>query len=363
MPQPPTAKPVVVSPSDRAKEPPVSGYGVDTIALRAPTTEGFFAALTTLRIKEVVHLDTGEIERLVSSGQIIIRVGEAWVSVYADYRNGGPEVRIEFSAPTVLDGHNCEPLPLRMLPEVVDTVLNEIRRHLTGVPAIKDFRLIRIDIVRDFRDVASIDRTLHGLSSLPVTWATQNDHLQKGITREWQTFTRGSPSQWTVRGYGKSAQLQQLAQRDDYRHDLLLKLAGEAVGVLRWELELHADVLKKNGLRTLLDLSPHAVHKLTTYYFERSRFGDIFSGFNRLHDIVQELRATGRAPEARGLVTYLTTGLLGTDDLYCFNQNNQYKKLAREYSLTPDDVIGHFAPHRLDFAMGRELWGEAAQLT
>ena len=81
-------------------------------------------------------------------------VGDTAVRIYADRRNGPLEVRLEFSAPSVLDGHNGEPLDLTYLPDMADAAVTAIGREISGMPPYELLRPARIDVARDFPSVA-----------------------------------------------------------------------------------------------------------------------------------------------------------------------------------------------------------------
>ena len=88
--------------------------------------------------------------------------------VHADLRRGFPEVAVEFSAPSVLEGHNRNPLPARQLTDVARRVYESLERELTGVPDFDDLRFIRLDVDRDFLEVRSIRSTLAAIAMRPV---------------------------------------------------------------------------------------------------------------------------------------------------------------------------------------------------
>lgn len=110
------------SPSDSPWKTPVSGFGIDTIRLRGPATTDLLALLPEKRFTTMYDDDTGEVTEAQRSGYTAVRAGETFVRVKADLRTGSPEVAFEFSAPSVIAGHNRNPLPVELLPEVVDIV-------------------------------------------------------------------------------------------------------------------------------------------------------------------------------------------------------------------------------------------------
>jgi len=305
---------------------------------------------------------TGEVTERQTSGMTAIEVGGTFVRVYGDRRTGQPEVGIEFSAPSVLRGHNRDPLPLVDLPDVVDGVLCELGRQLVDIPTIECFRPMRLDVARDFEGVQCIERTLLAISVLPVTRARRSDRLQRGgTTGKWQSLTRGNPDRWLARGYDKGAQLLELAQRERYRRELLLTVAGQSRGRFRWELELKADLLREKELRTVIDLTPESIDDLALSYFHRSRFGDIIGGSSRVQDTLQNLLDDDRQTDVRGVLAFLGAGLIGLKVPYSPNKEQEYRSLAKSLHLSSGDLISsEQEPRRLDFASGREVTGQEA---
>lgn len=346
------------NPSDRARKSPVSGYGADTISLRGPTTERFLRELPNKRIQQMIDDQTGEVTDRQSSGQTVIEIGRTMVRVYGDRRNEGPEIGIEFSAPTVLHGHNGEPLPLVDLPDVVEGVVWDLGRQLVDIPSIEHFRPMRLDVARDFEDVQCIERTLLAISALPVARARHSDRLQRGITGQWQSLTRGNSDRWLVRGYDKAGQMRQLAQHERYRRELLLTVADQNVGRFRWELELKADLLREKGFRTVTDLTPERIDDLAQSYFHRSRFGDVIGGASLAQDTIQNLLNDGRQTDVRGMLALLGAGVLGVKVPYSRNKEQEYRSLAKSLHLSSGDLISsEQEPRRLDFWAGEELVG------
>lgn len=90
------------------------------------------------RYRDMLDDHTGVLTEDQRGGNTTLRVGSAYVQVYADKRAVVPAVRLTFSAPAILDGHNREPLPLWLLPDVADAVWTGVSRELTGMPAYED---------------------------------------------------------------------------------------------------------------------------------------------------------------------------------------------------------------------------------
>lgn len=343
------------TPSDRARKTPVSGYGVDTIALRGPSSERFLEELPTKRFQAMYDDDDNELGEYQTSGQAAQHVGQTIVRIHGDRRTGQPEVAIQFSVPSVLDGHNRDAVPASKVSDVVDAVICEIQRHFVDVPPMQLFRLVRVDFARDFEQVQDPARTLHAISQLVVP-RSQRDKLERGMTGRWQTLSRGNSDRWLARGYDKEMQLRDLANREPHRRALLLRVADESLGRLRWELELKADLLREKGLRTLTDLESERVDPLVEGYFERSRFNEVIGGTTRVQETMQSLIDEGRQSDVRGVLAVLGASLAGIDVPYSPNKVQEYRVLAKNLHLSPADLISsEREARRLDFASGLEI--------
>ena len=215
--------------------------------------------------------ETGEVVEAQRSGYTALRVGETLVRVKADLRAGTPEVAVEFSAPSVLTGHNRDPLPVSLLSEVVEVVHDVLRQELSGVPAMSLLRLIRLDIDRDLLGVRSIPHTLWSLAQRPVARVSANRLEALGNT--WQPLTRGNPGRWLVVGYGKGEQLASLAGRAyDERRQLLQEQAEISYGTLRWELQLRREKLREYGELKPGALDEGMIRTMAEHHFDRTRF-------------------------------------------------------------------------------------------
>lgn len=145
-----------------------SGFGIDTVRLRGPATTELMAQLPEKRYTQLYDDITGEMTEAQRSGYTGIAVKETLVRVKADLRTGTPEVAIEYSAPSVLVGHNRDPLPLplSLLRSLAETVHDALGQELTGLPDFEQLRLLRVDVDRDFTNVRSIPMTLGRLLSV-----------------------------------------------------------------------------------------------------------------------------------------------------------------------------------------------------
>ncbi len=310
------------------------------------------------RYKDMLDDHTGVLTEDQRGGNTTLLVGDAVVQVYADKRAVVPEVRLTFSAPAVLDGHNRDPLPLWLLPDVAEAVWMGVSRELTGMPSYEELRVTRLDLARDFVGVDSIPRTLWGISQLPVQRA-RIDRLERGDNGGWQTLTRGTKgSRWRVVSYGKSEELLEKAARtrDDERAELLRAVAADCEGRQRWELQMRRAVLLDERVASVR-LDEERMFTMSQRYFERTRFGDLIGGTQRLNDALDQLTPA----QERGVVNVLVADLLGRRPRYSHNPADNYRALARRLNISAVDLASVGSePRRLDFTSGTEKVGDEA---
>jgi hypothetical protein len=347
-------------PSDRARKLPVSGLGVDTIILRGPASSELIEQLPDRRFQLMCDDVTGELTDELRSGRTPVQVGNTHIRVFADYRTGKPEVGMQYSAPSVLAGHNRDPLDLSLLPFMVDAVLEEIGRHIIGMPDYEDLRPVRIDVTRDFPNVESPSRTLEQIARLPVGRG-KPDRTVGGESGGLQTLMRGNTARWQIRGYGKYVQMLDLARREPWRRSMLLDAANGHEELLRVEVQLNAQFLRDRRINTVDSIEAPLMHDIAEDLFIRSRFGDVIGGTNRLREVMTQLKDARRGAEARGISTVLLADLGGYDPALSHNPAANARKLLRHYGLTVADLTGGESdPRRLDFWAGEELIGMEA---
>lgn len=330
---------------------------MDTVSLRGPATEGLMEQLPERRYRDILDDHTGVLMEDQRGGNTTLRVGDTFIQVYADKRNVLPEVRLTFSAPAVLDGHNRDPLPLALLPDVAEAVWTSVSRELTGMPAFEDLRMTRLDLARDLVDVESIPRTLWAVHQLPVQRA-RIDRLERGANGSWQSLTRGTKGRWRVVSYGKSEELVEKAARtrDHDTADMLRAVAAGCSGRQRWELQMRRAFLVDEGV-TSVHLDEERMFTMSQRYFERTRFGDVVGGTERLFDALDQLSPA----QERGVMYVLVADLLGRRPRYSHNPADDYRLLARQLNVSAADLLADGSePRRLDFATGTEVVGDGA---
>jgi hypothetical protein len=232
-----------------------------------------------------------------------------------------------------------------------------VTSEFAGMPTYDDLRLTRLDLARDIVDVRSIPQTLWAISQLPVQRA-RTDRLERGARGAWQTLTRGNIGRWLSVSYDKSEELFDKARRTyDVEAALLLRtVAAECSGRQRWELQMRRSVLLSKGI-TSVHVDQEEMFRMSEQYFDRTRFGDVVGGTQRLFDALDSLSPA----EQRGVMCVLIADRLGRRPPYSHNPADDYRLLARRLSLSAADLLADESePRRLDFSSGKELVGDEA---
>lgn len=342
-------------PSDRGEGSPDIGVGVDTIAVIGSTSENLLFELRHQELEREVDQVTGELRETPGYGFSDVQIGLAWVRVHGGRRAGNPWLRLELSTPTMLNGHNRNPLDRSFVGDVVDAALSVLSERLPDVPQIDQVTVARLDLTRDFRDVPSPSETLARLSRLHVPHARVHrvDYQPDGAV---QTLTRGSSREWLSRGYDKRVQLLQRAQRDPAHADLLEAWADVSVGQLRFEVEVRRPLLRRKGLVLLSDLVPDVLEELAREYFLRAQWNQIIPGPARQRRILEDLRSSGviTPAEQRNLCVLLYSNLLGMDVPLTRHPLERSTALARRFGLA-GAVAEEPQQRYLDFDRGIEV--------
>lgn len=346
-------KPFESNSSDSPAKAPVLGFGIDTVRLRGRATDRLLAQLPEKRFVQMCDDRTGVLSDVQSSGYTAVAAVNTFARVRADMRRGFPEVAVEFSAPSVLEGHNRNPLPVRRLVEVARQVYAGVESELTGLPDFEDLRLIRLDVDRDFVNVRSISSMLEAIAKRPAS-RVRRDDLRRGADGGWQSLTRGNSGSWLAVGYGKRQQLTEAAARsnDLGRRRLLQAAADTSHDTFRWELQLRRESLRKNNLNTLDEITEETIYDMSKKYFDRARFGDSIAGNStRLKEALTDLSPA----EVRGLLALLAADLHGIPAPMGHGLEDQSRATARRLGLAPHDLdLEGGVRRRLDFDAGTE---------
>lgn len=213
------------------------------------------------------------------------------------------------------------------------------------VPAVPDvgaMRVRRLDVARDFVDVARPDFLVRGLGPVHRPWARRNlvhyDPARSGA----QTLMVGSGA-GVVRLYDKD-----------------METGGKAPGVLRWEAECRRDWCEKyGGVTTLDEVSDESVARLGLNRWEWSQMGTEVEAMEAVVEKV--MRSDLSFAEQRGLIGYLTMIATGADVRAATHTHSKYRRVARELGVTVDPgSLGGESPGfraRLDLESGTAVCG------
>lgn len=275
------------------------------------------------------------------------------MTVTADLRSGCPSVNLEFSAPSFVNGHNAEPLPLSNLPDVSRAAWGVAQAELSGLPRFDDLHLTRLDLVRTITGVRDIPSTLLLLSRLRAS-RVRIDTLERGRNGQWQSLTRGNKGSWRAVGYGKAEELRDRASqvRDPGQAALLRRVASEVEDHLRWELQLR-ELLREAKLTDHLHVDEEALRSVAARHFERTRFSEVIdSGPERARALIRALPKT----QQRGVLALLGAELLDLPVPMSHGPEGSYRAVLRRLELTGRDLLPSAGtPRRLDFDAGVQV--------
>lgn len=346
--------------SNRGEATPVSGVGVDTISFAGPTSPAMIQQLTEQHVRRSVDLVTGEMVDKAVSGWTALSVGLGRAHVRGYYTEGNARVKIESSLPTMLFGHNRESLALADLEEGMAELLGAVQGRLPDLPQMHECKFTRLDLARDFHGVSNCAATLGAIQLHPVPYA-RPDRLYLDTQGGIATLMRGSPNEYVVRGYDKSAELAHRARsapRGSDRRTYLSELAASCREQLRFEAQLKSRWLRRKELRTMGDLRAVDLVALTRHLFEATHFGaetgggdDVGSAFSRYQD------AGASDADLRNLSTYLFARTHDMDPALSRHPLSRARAAARRYGLEGARNRGHEPSRRLDFDSGTEVVG------
>lgn len=344
-------------PTDRDRDAPDHGVGVDTVAVAGPTTDLLLLTLRHQQLDRDVDLETGEVIDTPTTSFVTMPVGSCSVRLHGYRHHGSPTLRIELSLPTMLHGHNRNSVRRDVLMDAVDAALASLTSDLPDVPQVDQVALQRLDLARDFRKVTSPPATLLALGSRHVPYAQHHErhHRPDG---NLQCVERGSVREYLIRGYDKTYEMSRAAhrQRDPDRRQLLLDWADASPGHLRFELQLRAPLLRRKGLITMTECTPEKLDSLARDYYAKARWNTPYGSRGRVLTTLQELRPTLSRATYRNLLLYVLCQGRGIDPDLSRHALEAVRPLARRHDLldTEDDL----GPRRLDFDEGREVAAE-----
>ena len=274
----------------------------------------------------------------------------AWVDLRCRSYGAQLTARLQVSLPKVGRGHNANLSDPQAVPALLGYVFEEVSAHFPGLLRLEEFHLSRLDVARDFVNVADMATRMQDLSRLAPIRARHSffadDQIGVRTLRRWARA-------WETRLYDKDHELSLQAAKDP---ETATAIAIEAVrrsrpNLLRFELQLNSAAIKKIGGWHNLDKD--ALSVVAFDYFKRSRFDEPLGDEAILRAAEESLRSQGRIAEAIGLLKYLSSKAHGLQRVYCRNTIDKYDRLARELGLTHlDTSTGRGDGGRLDWTTG-----------
>ena len=248
---------------------PVRGVGVDTVGVAFPST-GF-------RLPNVAGRQS-----LPSGGFVATGVpGFAWV---------------EASLPKRVSGQNIEALPVSEVQRVVGEMVVEACRFVAPdapvrtlgegdreiVTSVEDPRIVRLDLVRDFRlrDPDSLTSILTGLADIPRRGRVKVRRFNDARSGRAETLRVG-PGSWAATLYDKAAETKGLAPRGSLRAEF--RLRGRQLLSQRMRSNL-------SSIATLSDVTESKAELARRFWFDQVHFGSWVGGRT---DIWRGLRKIG----------------------------------------------------------------------
>lgn len=339
-------------PTDRRYTTPLLGPGVDTVAVTGWVDSQFVDSLPYRLLHGAWDEQTGEWTTHKTGANGWLQTGLAEASVRVFRADTQPRVKVEVSAARVLYGHNAEPLPVELLVDVVSIIADEL--GLQGRGYTGGLRLSRLDLTMDFAEVADPTGTLAALARRPDGWATS---FQQYLRRSGkvQTVTWGSPTQWTVRLYDKSYEIQHRKRSNNGLSPLDRAWAQEKRGQLRFEAQLRRPLLNRLRMTDPSLITQELITKTARHYFDLCGLGNPRRGLRGVSDAVEELYANGRVRAAAGLLAYLASQQVGVGAPMGSTTERKYRALARTLGLTGSDLSETARPEpALDFDEQRQ---------
>lgn len=339
---------------------PFPGLGVDTVVLSVPVNGRVFDRFERVTVARRLPAGLGSRERYAHRW-VPLANGRANVFAARDSSNG-VSFRCTVTLGELLRGHNRDPVPLPLLEDVLDLAHQELSAVVGNLPSLELWRVLRMDIARNFLSADDPGQTLAAFARMrvPQPYARSVHDTAKGV----QTLVIGPKKGWRVSAYDKHAELLAAAAGSAKRRADLLTAAAGHQRLLRVECQFYAATLGRRKLKQLGDFDTDTVHALAHEHFAKVGFGNIVSGSSRVAAVLCELDATGRQTEARLLSTLLMAQLLGTPDQMSPGTRAKADDVAREFGVNWADLEARGSvSRRLDFWSGLELVGTAAEVS
>jgi hypothetical protein len=264
--------------------------------------------------------------------------------------------KVEANPSRFADPRGCSLLPLAEWPASVELMADAVWR-LGVVPAIdvEQWRVKRLDLARDFRDVVAPEFYVRGLAPL-----RRSHNKRSGL---WSDADCGTAQTLHV---GSGAGMVRL-----YDQHAAYASKGAAVGSLRWEVEARRGWLDRHGVSCVGDVSVGRCEDIAWERWEWSRMGETVTGASNVVEAIERVvRQKGyfdsvgvwrpvsrtKADRALGL---LVRESLGRSGPVSNDSHAEYERLKRYLGVTPSAELFEGADvsvaGRLDFEHGVEI--------
>ena len=256
---------------------------------------------------------------------------------------GRPWGKVECNPSRFIDPDGCSTLPPQKLAEAFTVMWSAAWQVTTPMCELRDARLKRVDIARDFRGVTAPSLYVEGLGPIKRPYARRSFTYNDPQKANAQTLFVGSNA-GGVRLYDQHA-----AYADK----------GAPEGSLRFEIEARPGWLEKIGARTVAGLDAISCARLAADRWEWSRMGTMVTGPVNAVQVLQREVLAGTVKQT------VADRLLGEMVRRSFGYGQQartsewrHRKLADQLGLTVDalwsDELSRQASGRLDFDAGTE---------
>ncbi|WP_101525671.1 hypothetical protein [Nocardioides houyundeii] len=277
------------------------------------------------------------------------------------WRTGTPEVTMELSLPTVLRGNNFQPAAPAEVIGAVQDAYDHVNRLAPWLCPIEELTVARIDLARDFSQVADAPGHLARLAERPgkrmrtVAYYSNTGVGVETVIRYTDRHVGRLYDRAAMYAAGVStAQGQRTA--DDLRD-----LARAERGVVRFELQLRSKAAEGHGIKTLHDVCVAPLPDIAHNYFQdRCRFDAVVAGGEwKIKEAVAQARRHGIKITAP--LGQLMLDALNEPPECSAGTLKKYRALANKLGVAPVDLLNTEPrpPMRLDFNHGLLVPGAA----
>lgn len=265
-----------------------------------------------------------------------------------------PWGKVEFNPARVVDPEGVSLCPIEDVVPTLRAAIESALEVLTPAVPLRDMRVRRVDVARDFEEVESPSFYVRGLLNVRRPWARTSAVYSDPKLGGAESLRVGSRA-GLVRLYDKNEE----------------SPAKAAPGHLRWEAECRRGWSERYGeIATVTDLDEFKLRHLAIDRWEWSSMGVEVAATDRVIDKI--LRAGHHSgcekgckdhlspAEQRGFYGYLVFTSRGWPTRVSKATGSKYGRIARELSITlsvdePEAVSESACVGRLDWGSGREV--------